>query len=171
MTDDAAIWYLPGESGQAVGPFATADVLARCRAGELSGAVLCWRQGMPDWMPLAEVEPFSELTGGLAGDPAGQGFDDLGKAFGRAIDFTKRKAKIASLRVTIGKHEKRREQLFAELGRMVYRQQGQAEFLSQEPYADTARQIRVDDESIESLRRQIESIERAGRGAGSGEGT
>ena len=63
MNDDKAIWYLPGESGQAAGPYAAAAIKECLRSKTYSGATLCWREGMTDWRPLAEVEPFAgELT-------------------------------------------------------------------------------------------------------------
>jgi len=161
MKDDGAVWYLPGQSGQPAGPFTTEDVLAKCKAGELSGATFCWCDGMDGWKPLVEVEPFSGVFAGTGEGPA-QGLDDLGRAFGRAIDFTKRKARIASLRVTIGRHEKRRQQLLCELGEMVYRRERQIDLLSQEPYAGKLRQIKAEDESIGSLRRQIETVDKPG---------
>jgi hypothetical protein len=159
MKGDGAIWYLPGQSGQPTGPFTTEDVLAKCKAGDLSSTTFCWRDGMDAWKPLVEVEPFS----GVFEPPPPP--DDLGKAFNRAIEFTKRKAKTASLRVTLGRHEKHRQQLLCELGEMVYRREHEISLLSQEPCAEKLRQLKTEDESIRSLRRQIESIEKPGSAA------
>jgi hypothetical protein len=166
MSHEEPKWYLPGQDQQPTGPFATDDVLARCKVGDVGGATLCWCEGMDGWKPLAEVEPFSGVLAGAAGDAAAQGFDDLGKVFGRAIDFTKRKAKTAALRVTVAKHEKYRQRLLGELGEMLYQRAGDITLLSQEPYAEKLRQIEAEDESLGSLRRQIESMEKAGGAAG-----
>ena len=169
MSEAEAIWYLPGQDRQPAGPFATADVLGRCKDGVLTGATLCWCEGMDQWRPLAEVEPFSETFAGVPvetrQDPtAAQGLDDLGRAFSKAMSLTRKKAKTVSLKVSISRHEKHRRQLLLELGEMVYRHESDVELLLEAPYAETVRQIRAEDESIESLRGQIERIEQAGFG-------
>ncbi len=164
MTTEEAVWYLAGQDQQPTGPFAAADVLGRCKDGALAGTTLCWCEGMEGWRPLAEVEPFSEVFAGVPGEAvpeqtAPQGFDDLGRAFSKAMSLTRRKAKAVSLKMSISRQEKRRQQLLSELGEMVYTHESDIERLSQEPYADKVQQIRAEDASIESLRRDLERIE------------
>jgi hypothetical protein len=161
MKGDEVIWYLTGENGQTTGPFATEDVLARCRTGDLGATVFCWRDVMDGWKSLAEVEPFSRVFFRLADEGVVQGLDGIENLFNKAINFTKRKAMTTSLHVAVGKHERRRQQLLGELGEVVYRCRHELNLLSREPYAEKLHQIKVEDDHVESLRRQIESIEGA----------
>jgi ketosteroid isomerase-like protein len=64
MKDDAAVWYLPDDSGQPAGPYITATVLSRLQSQQCDRTTLCWREGMPEWQPLAKVEPFRSELGG-----------------------------------------------------------------------------------------------------------
>jgi hypothetical protein len=162
MSQEEPMWYLPGENQQPTGPFSTDDVLARCRAGDLKGETFCWCNGMDGWKPMAEIEPFSGIFAPAAGEGAAEGIEDLGKAFGRAIDFTKRKAKTASLRVSIGKHEKHRQQLLSELGAMLYLREADIALFSEEPYAGKLGQVKQVDQLIKSLRDQMADIGKTG---------
>jgi hypothetical protein len=161
MSQGEAVWYLPGENQQPAGPFATDDVLARYRAGDITGATLCWCDGMDGWRPLAEVEPFSGALAGATGG-AGQGLEELGKTFSKALDFTKRKAKLASLHVVVVKHERRRQQLLSELGEMLYRRASEVALFSQAPYADKLAEVKQVDQLLGSLRDQIACVEKTG---------
>ena len=59
MSDGDKVWYLPGQGDQSSGPFAADDILQRLRSGQLTATTPCWREGMDDWQPLADVEPFA----------------------------------------------------------------------------------------------------------------
>jgi hypothetical protein len=161
MTEEEAVWYLPGRDQQPTGPFAAADVLERCHEGTVTGATLCWCEGMDGWRPLAEVEPFQEALTGAPG-AAGQGLDDLGRAFSKAVSLTRKKAKVVSLKVSISRHERRKQQLLSELGELVYKHESDIELLAQEPYVQKLEQVRAEDTAIESLHRDIERIEGSG---------
>lgn len=167
MSEEEAKWYLPGRDQQPAGPYTATDVLERCQEGTVTGATLCWCEGMDGWRPLAEVEPFCAALAGAPGEAgqgqAAQGLDDLGRAFSKAMSLTRKKAKAVSLRVSISRHEKRRQQLLSELGEMVYTHEDSREMLAREPYAERLQRIRAEDASIESLRRDLERVERLGR--------
>lgn len=51
-----ASWYYMDCRGQRQGPAAAADVVAAYRSGDLLRAGLVWREGMSQWLPLAQVE-------------------------------------------------------------------------------------------------------------------
>jgi hypothetical protein len=59
-------WHvsLPGQ--KASGPFSAEQIVESVRAGRLSSDALCWCDGMPDWVPLGKVEPFSTAIRGAA---------------------------------------------------------------------------------------------------------
>lgn len=59
MDEQKAVWYLPDEAGQPVGPYASNKILEQLSKGRMPESTLCWREGMPDWQPLAAVEPFA----------------------------------------------------------------------------------------------------------------
>ena len=171
MSPEEPLWYLPGENQQPSGPFRTDDVLAKCRTGGATGATLCWCDGMQDWKPLAEVPPFREaLAHPGGGKTAAQSLDNLGKKFNQALDFTRRKAKVASLHIALGKQEKQRLRLLSELGAMLYPRASDVALFSQEPYAEKLRQIQSADQFLESLRQQIQSLETGKGPAGKEEG-
>jgi len=64
MKNDAAVWYLPDDNGQPAGPYTASTILARLLSGDCDKATLCWCEGMADWRPLGEVEPFRSELGG-----------------------------------------------------------------------------------------------------------
>jgi len=59
MDEQKAVWYLPDEASQPVGPYASNQILEQLSKGQMPESTLCWREGMPDWQPLSAVEPFA----------------------------------------------------------------------------------------------------------------
>lgn len=49
-----ALWYF-GENGQQNGPVDDAGIRQAMAAGQLNPQTLVWREGMPNWLPLAQV--------------------------------------------------------------------------------------------------------------------
>ena len=175
MDEDVAVWFLAGDDNQPKGPYRTADVLDALRRGQFNAGGLCWREGMPGWQALAEVAPFSTVPVQAVVDNAGQetthaDSPNLGRAVSKMVGLTRRTAKTVSLKMAINSHEKLRQQLLFELGEMLYKHESEIGLLSQTPYAEKLGQIKQEDQSIESLRRQIESIGQAARGTGQSEG-
>jgi hypothetical protein len=66
MKNSDAVWHvsLPGQ--KASGPFSVEQIMANLQAGRLSSAALCWREGMAEWTPLGQIEPFSKAIGAAA---------------------------------------------------------------------------------------------------------
>jgi len=165
MEESNAVWYLPGQDNQPKGPYTTEQLLEQFRTGQLDGATLCWRKGMPDWKPLAEVEPFNEVVPIEAAgrtdvsDKAKRAIQGIGNVFGRAVSATKKKAKTTSLKLSINQHQKRKHQILFELGNALYERDSDSEMLSQSPYVEKIQQARAEDESIQQIRQQIEAME------------
>ena len=70
MSQPQLQWYIIGKNYQTRGPFTTAYILKRCLSGKYGQNTLCWRDGMPEWLPLmqidifqAEIETFKRLQG------------------------------------------------------------------------------------------------------------
>jgi uncharacterized RDD family membrane protein YckC/Tfp pilus assembly protein PilE len=61
-------WYYMDRRGQRQGPVADTDVVATYRRGDLLRDGLVWREGMPQWLPLAQVE--NDLGIGPSDHPA-----------------------------------------------------------------------------------------------------
>lgn len=59
-----AVWYLPGESSQPAGPYTADQIFGLLRKGQIPTTSLCWQEGMDDWKPLAQVEPFASALSG-----------------------------------------------------------------------------------------------------------
>ena len=59
MSTSSPSWYIPGEEKQPAGPFTAEQLFQSWRAGTLSDTTMCWREGMAQWLPLAQVEPFA----------------------------------------------------------------------------------------------------------------
>jgi hypothetical protein len=51
-------WYF-GENGQQVGPVDEGSIRQAIQQGRVNLQTLVWREGMPDWLPLAQVEELS----------------------------------------------------------------------------------------------------------------
>jgi hypothetical protein len=150
MSESQAVWYVPGSDNQPAGPHTTDQVLELCRQGKLDRGTLCWQKG-PDTSPVTDTA-----------EAETQGFDDLGKMFGKAVSLTKKKAKLVSLKMSIGKYEKRKHQNLFELGKILYEKESDSEMLSQSPYVEKIQQARAQDKSIQALREEIEAIENTG---------
>jgi len=60
MSEDAPVWYLPGDDNQPQGPYGTGTVLEGLQDGRLAPDVLCWKEGMSDWRSLRETDPFRQ---------------------------------------------------------------------------------------------------------------
>ena len=167
MSENQAVWYLPGSDNQPTGPHTTEQVLKLYREGKLNRGTLCWQEGMDDWTPLSQVQHFYEILPDTSpatdtAEAETQGFDDLGRMFGKAVSLTKKKAKIVSLKMSIGKHEKRKNQILFELGKMLYEKESDSEMLTQSPYADKIHHAKAQDESMQAMREEIEAIENTG---------
>jgi hypothetical protein len=59
MSTNPPAWYIPGDGKQPAGPFTAEQVLKWWQEGRLRADAVCWREGMPQWLPLAQVEPFA----------------------------------------------------------------------------------------------------------------
>lgn len=50
-------WYY-SKNGTQLGPVPEEELLAKVSSGEVAARDLVWKEGMPDWKPLAQVEEF-----------------------------------------------------------------------------------------------------------------
>ena len=62
-----AMWYY-SKNGMQLGPLSTEELSGKARGGEVSPSDLVWKEGMPDWKPLAQVPEF-QSTGGFSNPP------------------------------------------------------------------------------------------------------
>ncbi len=80
MSTQSGPWYIRGEGNQPAGPFTADQLIQSWRAGRLDANTICWREGMSQWLPLAQVELFAsaiasagapwQATAGAAPSPA-----------------------------------------------------------------------------------------------------
>ena len=80
MSDQSHSWYIRGEGNQPAGPFPSEELIQSWRAGRLDANTICWREGMSQWLPMSQVEPFAsaiasanasrQATAGAARSPA-----------------------------------------------------------------------------------------------------
>jgi len=59
MKTAKALWYLQDENNQPTGPYTAERIAEWWRKGRVPGTARCWREGIPDWLPLEQVEPFA----------------------------------------------------------------------------------------------------------------
>jgi len=62
-------WYF-GENGQQVGPVDEGSIRGAIQQGRVNLQTMVWREGMPDWLPLAQVPELSGQAVVPAGYPA-----------------------------------------------------------------------------------------------------
>lgn len=62
MSKDLPSWYVAAPNKPPSGPFTVEEVVKAWKDG-LGATTLCWREGMAEWLPLAQVEPFAEVIG------------------------------------------------------------------------------------------------------------
>src|SRR5690349_6643424 len=55
-----AVWHLVIDQEQ-VGPMTVAEVRQKFKAGEIDAETYIWREGFADWLPLTQVEGFTDL--------------------------------------------------------------------------------------------------------------
>lgn len=51
-------WYIPGEGNQPAGPFTAEQIIQALQTERLAPTTICWREGMSQWLPLSQIEPF-----------------------------------------------------------------------------------------------------------------
>jgi predicted Zn finger-like uncharacterized protein len=59
---DEAVWHVVINQDQ-VGPMTAVDVQRRFTTSEIDAETYIWREGFPDWLPLAQVDTFAGLLG------------------------------------------------------------------------------------------------------------
>ncbi|MFP4056086.1 MAG: DUF4339 domain-containing protein [Candidatus Brocadiia bacterium] len=62
-------WYVRGAGDRPSGPFSTDRLLDRLWRGQVDETTPCWREGMADWQPMGQVEPFAAVVRGEATPP------------------------------------------------------------------------------------------------------
>ncbi|TVS17323.1 MAG: DUF4339 domain-containing protein [Planctomycetaceae bacterium] len=70
MSTQPSAWYVRGEGDQPAGPYSAEQLFQLLRAGRVTPETICWREGLPQWLPLGEVEPFAAA---LSGSTQGSG--------------------------------------------------------------------------------------------------
>lgn len=71
-------WFY-SKNGQQLGPINEQEFTGKCRSGEILPTDLIWKEGMPDWLPMAQVagltlsQKISELPASLAPQESGAG--------------------------------------------------------------------------------------------------
>jgi len=69
MSTDSPSWYIPGKGKEPAGPFTAEQLLQSWRSGTLDANTICWREGMDQWLPLAQVEPFAAVVRSIKPPP------------------------------------------------------------------------------------------------------
>ena len=59
MSSQSHSWYVRGDGNQPAGPFTAEELTQSCQAGRLDANTVCWREGMSQWLPMSQVEPFA----------------------------------------------------------------------------------------------------------------
>jgi hypothetical protein len=54
--------YLVFKNGQTLGPFSSEDIADGLASAKLAPTDMCWREGIPDWAPLREVDNLCKGT-------------------------------------------------------------------------------------------------------------
>ena len=55
-------WYIQGADDQAAGPFTSEELISQLQGRKLDASTVCWSAGMPQWLPLRQVEPFASAA-------------------------------------------------------------------------------------------------------------
>jgi hypothetical protein len=63
MSDSS--WYLAGADEEALGPLSEETIIEQLKSGQLSPRQYCYREGMPDWQELSQIEPFASQMAAL----------------------------------------------------------------------------------------------------------
>ncbi|MDB4382102.1 DUF4339 domain-containing protein, partial [Akkermansiaceae bacterium] len=61
-------WYY-GQGGQQEGPLDEATMRSRIASGQVSSSDLVWREGMAEWLPLAQVSELATAPVAAASSP------------------------------------------------------------------------------------------------------
>jgi hypothetical protein len=63
-----SIWYV-GVRGERKGPFSEDDIKGMIQKGEVSPRDVVWKEGLDNWKPVIEVEPFIEIAKSVPAPP------------------------------------------------------------------------------------------------------
>jgi len=66
MSAESHSWYVRGEGNQPAGPFTAEELIESVRSGQRSVETVCWREGLAEWLPLAQAEPFAAALAAAA---------------------------------------------------------------------------------------------------------
>lgn len=69
MNSADPVWYVPGKQKKPVGPYTADQVLQALGVRQLLPETLCWREGMGEWLPLSNIEPFAGAIRGQSEEP------------------------------------------------------------------------------------------------------
>lgn len=69
MSDAKPCWYVTTAGQSPSGPFTSDQVIELMTAGRIAPTAMCWREGMPQWLALAQVEPFASAAQPVAPRP------------------------------------------------------------------------------------------------------
>ncbi len=71
MGEQRSSWYVRGKGNQPTGPFTAEELIQSVRAGRLDPNTICWCEGMSQWLPLSQMEPFaSAISSAIVSRPA-----------------------------------------------------------------------------------------------------
>jgi len=59
---DAQIWWYLNGDGDRIGPLSSSELLACVASARVTQRTRIWREAMPWWLPLEQVEDFEPLV-------------------------------------------------------------------------------------------------------------
>ncbi len=69
MSETKAQWYISIQGQQSQKVYTTEEVRAGCQTGKIASGALGWREGMPEWQPLAQIAEFQDVVAAAPSSP------------------------------------------------------------------------------------------------------
>ncbi|MBN1846762.1 MAG: DUF4339 domain-containing protein [Sedimentisphaerales bacterium] len=61
MAQENAQWYLSGPDNKPAGPYTPEQIATAVQTGKITPQSICWREGMDQWQPIQQTEPFGRM--------------------------------------------------------------------------------------------------------------
>jgi len=123
MSDTKAQWYISSQGQQSQKPYTTDQVRAGCQSGKIPADTLCWREGMQDWLPLAQIAEFQDVAAAPSPPPIappppskGAGIDKVRDKLKAGAGNVKKRAQMVKLNHDIKNLQKALQQQLYALG-------------------------------------------------------
>ena len=160
-------WFVLTDDSKQEGPLTEEEVISKIQSGQYRGANMCWKEGLPEWRKLQDVESYAAALAARGEEPQDgsvqemltKGWSALRSTLAAGKESAAKMAHAAKLKMRVAKIRRDREEAFRALGEEVYNRRSEAAIV--EPFRKDIQLIETFDQEIAALEKEIEENEPA----------